>query len=85
MVGPAEIGVEELQESALAEEIVSQAGGGEADHGRPFVGFPEPVGDLELNGSVATTDGRGPADELDLSLLRPGQVDPEMSRHDLLE
>ncbi len=85
MVGPAELGVEELEESAMADEVVAEASDGEADHGRPLIGFPKTVGDLESDSSVPTTDRRGPTDKLDLPLRRAGQVHPDQGGHALVE
>ena len=77
MVGPAELGIEELQEPGMAQEVVPEASGGEADDGGPFVGFSKAVGDLKLSRERNGTGQGGTADEMDLPLLRTGQVEAD--------
>jgi hypothetical protein len=85
MGGTTELDVEELQEAAMAEEIVAQTGGGEADHGRPLVGLPATVSDLELKRGRAAPYRRGAADEVGLPLLGPSQVDADANGYVLRE
>ncbi len=49
------------------------------------MGLTQAIGYLKLDTGITATDRRGPADELDLLLYRPGEVETHEGGHALVE
>jgi hypothetical protein len=69
LTGALEIGVKEVEEAGMSEEVVTERSGYETNYGGPLIGFGKAIRDLELNGGKTTEDGMRAADKINGSLF----------------